>query len=164
MTHLESIKGKIIAGAHLERWLNIARFKNRKIVFTNGCFDILHRGHIHYLSDAADLGDFLVIGLNTDDSVRRIKGTGRPVNDEESRAMTLAALGFVSAVVFFDEDTPIGLIRRVRPDFLVKGGDYIPADIVGYDFVTSYGGKVIALQHLEGYSTSAMIGRINTGL
>ena len=104
--------------------LSVFRSQGLKVVFTNGCFDILHRGHVEYLSKAADRGDVLVVGLNTDASVKRLKGEGRPVNNEESRALVLASLSFVDAVVLFDEDTPYELIKAVRPDVLVKGADY----------------------------------------
>jgi rfaE bifunctional protein nucleotidyltransferase chain/domain len=164
MKNTDLLKRKIMSGDDFERWLYANRFRGRKVVFTNGCFDILHRGHIEYLAGAADLGDLLVVGLNTDASVGRIKGPDRPVNDGDSRALTLAALVYVSAVVFFDEDTPIELIKKVKPDYLVKGGDYNPPDIVGYDFVTSYGGKVISLSLTEGFSTTALLKKINPKL
>lgn len=129
---------------------------NSKIVFTNGCFDIVHRGHIDYLSKAADLGDILIIGLNTDDSVSRLKGNNRPIIDQESRAMLLASLFFVSAVVYFDEDTPYELIKSIQPDVLVKGADYEVHEIVGHDIVLNKGGKVETLEFLPGFSTSAI--------
>ena len=128
-----------------------------KLVFTNGCFDILHRGHVEYLAKAADMGDVLVVGLNTDASVKRLKGEGRPVNDQEARALVLASLSFVDAVVLFDEDTPYELIKAIRPDVLVKGADYKPEEIVGYDIVTSYGGKVETVPLVEGYSTTSLL-------
>ena len=114
--------------------------QGRKIVFTNGCFDVLHRGHIQYLAKAAALGDSLVIGLNTDASVKKLKGPSRPYLDEDTRALILASLGFVTAVVLFDEDTPYDLIKRIQPDVLVKGGDYKTEEIVGYDMVKAKGG------------------------
>ena len=129
----------------------------RKIVFTNGCFDILHRGHIEYLSKASDLGDVLIIGLNTDASVKRIKGEGRPVQDETSRALILASLRFVEAVILFDEDTPYDLISMIKPDVLVKGGDYTEETIVGADIVKAIGGEVVTIPLVEGYSTSGLI-------
>ncbi len=142
------------------RLLSIWRFKSKKIVFTNGCFDILHLGHIDYLAKAAELGDILVIGLNTDDSVRKLKGAGRPIQDEVSRAMTLASMRFVDAVVYFGEDTPYELIKTINPDVLVKGADYKPEDIVGYDVVNSKGGEIVTLDYIDGYSTSAIERRI----
>lgn len=132
------------------------------LVFTNGCFDILHRGHIDYLSKAAALADRLVIGLNTDASVSRIKGQHRPINDERGRAEVLAALGFVDYVILFGDDTPLELIRILQPDFLVKGSDYSVEDIVGADIVLAKGGKVVTLDYLPGYSTSAIEERIRT--
>jgi rfaE bifunctional protein nucleotidyltransferase chain/domain len=160
MPHLNPIKSKILSGADLERNLAFWRFQERKIVFTNGCFDILHLGHIDYLTKAAHLGKVLIVGLNTDASVSRIKGPHRPLQDQESRAMVLASLRFVDAVVLFDEDTPYELIRIVQPDVLVKGGDYKPKDIVGYDIVKAKGGKVVTLDFLPGYSTSGIEKRI----
>jgi len=140
--------------------LAIWRFRGEKIVFTNGCFDILHPGHIEYLSKAADLGDVLIIGLNSDESVRRLKGENRPVNSETARAQVLASLRFVTAVVLFGEDTPYELIRTVQPDVLVKGGDYTAEEIVGNDIVTASGGQVVILGFLPGYSTSHLIRKI----
>ncbi|MFA8451343.1 MAG: D-glycero-beta-D-manno-heptose 1-phosphate adenylyltransferase [Bacteroidales bacterium] len=127
-----------------------------KVVFTNGCFDLIHLGHIDYLAKAADLGDVLVLGLNTDASVRRLKGESRPIKDEKSRASILAAMSFVDVVVLFDEDTPYDLISLVQPDVLVKGADYKPEDIVGYDVVKAKGGKVVTIEYLPGYSTTAI--------
>jgi D-glycero-beta-D-manno-heptose 1-phosphate adenylyltransferase len=158
MKRLEIIRKKIFnySDADFSRLLTIWKFQGKKIVFTNGCFDILHLGHIDYLSAASELGDLLVIGLNTDLSVSKIKGNNRPIQDEISRAFVLASLGFVNAVVFFGEDTPYDLIKTIQPDFLVKGADYKPEDIVGYDIVTNKGGKVVTIEFLEGYSTTAI--------
>lgn len=128
-----------------------------KVVFTNGCFDILHVGHVRYLQEARALGHYLVIGLNTDASVRRLKGPERPVNSEAARAEVLAALGCVDYVVLFDEETPELLIKQVRPDVLVKGGDYTIDSIVGAPFVQSYGGVVKVLPFSEGFSTTSII-------
>ncbi len=127
-----------------------------KVVFTNGCFDIVHQGHIDYLSKARNLGDVLVVGLNTDASVRRLKGPRRPINDQQSRALLLASMVFVDYVVFFDQDTPYELIKAVQPDILVKGSDYRPEDIVGYDIVMAKGGRVETLDYLPGFSTTAI--------
>jgi D-glycero-beta-D-manno-heptose 1-phosphate adenylyltransferase len=141
----------------------------QKIVFTNGCFDILHVGHVTYLAQAADLGDFLVIGLNTDQSVRRQgKGDDRPVNKEMDRALLLAALEFVDAVILFDGDTPYDLIAAIQPDVLVKGGDYDPKEtnpsaknyIVGSDIVRAKGGSVQIISFVDGYSTTSTLARI----
>ncbi len=156
MTHLQNIKHKIITRADLNEQLAKWKTENKKIVFTNGCFDILHLGHIDYLSKAADMGDVLVIGLNADESVSRLKGPHRPINNEVSRGMILASLAFVSAVVKFDEDTPYELIRQVQPDVLVKGADYKIENIVGLDIVQAKGGTVKTIEFLPGYSTSAI--------
>lgn len=161
MNNLERISKKILDNESLDVWLQQCREHGDKIVFSNGCFDILHRGHVEYLSKAADLGDVLIIGLNTDASVRRLKGESRPVNGQESRALMLAALSFVDAVVFFDEDTPYNLINKVQPDVLVKGKDYKREDVVGYDIVTSKGGKVITIDLVDGFSTTNIINKIN---
>jgi len=156
MPNIERIKSKIIRPEVLPATLALWRFKGKKLVFTNGCFDLLHPGHIDYLCRARELGDLLIIGLNTDASVRRLKGPSRPILDEESRALILASLSFVDAVIFFDEDTPIGLIREVQPDILVKGGDYVAEQVVGYDVVTAKGGSVIILPFVEGFSTTSI--------
>ena len=157
MTTLEVSRNKIFDLAVLGNRLAMWRFLNNKIVFTNGCFDILHRGHIAYLSEARDRGDVLIIGLNSDASVQRIKGDGRPVQDEMSRALILASLRFVDAVVLFDEDTPYELIKLVKPDVLVKGGDYTEETIVGAGFVKEYGGEVVTIPIVEGYSTTEIL-------
>ena len=155
---------RIMDHASLARMVNIWKFKDDRVVFTNGCFDLLHRGHVQYLQEAAALGDRLVVALNSDTSVmRQGKGPGRPVNDQESRAVVLAALRCVDAVTFFEEDTPIDLIKLLRPDVLVKGGDWKVDQIVGGDFVKSYGGDVRSLQLVEGFSSTALIGRIRNG-
>jgi len=125
-------------------------------VFTNGCFDLVHRGHIDYLSKAADLGDVLIIGLNSDDSVSRLKGSKRPIIDQQSRALLLASFFFVTAIVIFEEDTPYALISVVEPDVLVKGADYSVNEIVGSDIVLQRGGKVVTLEYLPGFSTSVI--------
>jgi len=132
-----------------------------KIVFTNGCFDILHRGHIYLLSRARELGDLLVVGLNSDASVTKLKGPDRPVNSQESRAEVLGALAFVDYIIVFEEDTPMDMIITLEPDILVKGGDYKMEAIVGHREVSSRGGQVISIPLLEGYSSSAIIDRNN---
>lgn len=131
-----------------------------QVVFTNGCFDILHLGHIDYLEKARHLGDKLVIGVNTDSSVKRLKGPLRPLNDEYSRTRILAALAFTDAVTLFDEDTPYALIGELKPDILVKGNDYLAENIVGADIVIANGGKVETISLVEGYSTSNIIDKI----
>jgi rfaE bifunctional protein nucleotidyltransferase chain/domain len=140
----------------LNRWKN----QNRKIVFTNGCFDILHRGHADYLARAFSLGDVLITGLNTDQSIRKLKGATRPVMDEYSRAFMLASFMFVDAVILFDEDTPFNLIRFIQPDVLVKGSDYDKKDIVGADIVEAKGGVVVTIDFIPGFSTSSIINKI----
>lgn len=132
----------------------------KKIVFTNGCFDILHVGHVRYMQEASKLGDILVVGLNSDSSVRRLKGPERPVNNEIDRAEILSSLGFVDYVAIFDEDTPYNLIKTIKPDVLVKGGDYKPADVVGRDIVEANGGKLVLIPFVEGKSTTSIINRI----
>lgn len=161
MKHLEKIYDKILDNKTLEHRLDSWHKEGKKIVFSNGCFDILHRGHVEYLSKAADLGDILVIGLNTDASVKRLKGPSRPVNDEKARAVVLAALEFVDAIVFFEEDTPYNLIKFVMPDILVKGKDYKAEDIVGYDIVTGNGGKVETIELVDGFSTTNILKMMN---
>ncbi|MEE0948444.1 MAG: D-glycero-beta-D-manno-heptose 1-phosphate adenylyltransferase [Bacteroidales bacterium] len=160
MTQLEVIENKILTNEGLEQRIAQWKKQNLKIVFTNGCFDLLHLGHVDYLAKAKDLGDRLIIGVNTDASVRRLKGEFRPLQDENSRLHLLAALEVVDAVVLFDEDTPYELIKQVQPDVLVKGADYKPESIVGYDIVTSRGGKVETIEYLEGYSTTSIEQRI----
>jgi len=140
----------------MQQWHN----ENRHIVFTNGCFDLLHPGHIDYLQRARALGDALVIGLNDDASVRGLKGKNRPVNCTEDRACMLTALRCVDMVVPFCEATPLNLIKALKPDVLVKGGDYKPEDIVGGSEVRAHGGDVIVIPFVEGYSTSKLIARI----
>jgi rfaE bifunctional protein nucleotidyltransferase chain/domain len=158
MPRLDIIRKKIFTytDADYSRMLTIWKFQEKKIVFTNGCFDILHLGHIDYLSKAKDLGDLLIIGLNTDLSVSKIKGKNRPIQDEISRAFVLASLGFVDVVVFFGEATPLNLIETTQPDILVKGADYKPEDIVGYDIVNRKGGEIITIEFLAGYSTTSI--------
>ena len=133
----------------------------KKIVFTNGCFDILHVGHKRYLQQAATLGDILVVGVNSDASVRRLKGPTRPVNNEQDRAEMLSALGFIDYVVIFDEDTPYELIKKIQPDVLVKGGDYKPEEVIGKDIVEARGGRLELISFVEGKSTTNIIKKIN---
>lgn len=160
MNHLLQIEKKVKTTDSLTDQVQEWRRQGCKIVFTNGCFDILHLGHVDYLAHAADCGDKLIIGLNTDASVSRIKGPSRPINDQRSRALVLAALGFVSAITFFDAPTPYELIRLVQPDVLIKGSDYKPEEIVGYDIVTARGGVVRTIPFVDGYSTTAIEQRI----
>lgn len=161
MDYQSFIGNKIIRKKEeLECTLSQWRFKSEKIVFTNGCFDILHRGHVEYLTKAAALGSKLVIGLNTDASVKRLKGESRPINDQEARAIILSSLIFTDRIIFFEEDTPLELIRYIQPDILVKGSDYKPENIVGYDIVKAKGGEVITIDLTEGFSTTAILERV----
>ncbi|MCS6895412.1 MAG: D-glycero-beta-D-manno-heptose 1-phosphate adenylyltransferase [Bacteroidia bacterium] len=154
---------KILSWAQIDQWIAYWRFLEQRVVFTNGCFDLLHLGHVSYLETASRLGDVLVVGLNSDDSVRRLKGSSRPLQPAEARARILAALEFVDAVVIFEEDTPLRLIEKIQPDVLVKGGDYTEDRVVGADFVRSKGGEVVILPLVEGFSTTALIQRACAG-
>ena len=136
--------------------------RGEKVVFTNGCFDILHLGHADYLEKSRSLGDRLIVGVNTDASVKKLKGPERPVNPEYARARLLAALEFVDAVILFDEDTPFELISHVIPDILVKGNDYTIENIVGADIVMKHGGEVRTISLVDGFSTTGIIGKIKT--
>ena len=158
--NLKKIQNKILSLDELLSSLKIERENNKKIVFTNGCFDILHRGHIEYLAQAADLADIMVIGLNTDNSVSRIKGPDRPLQDEISRAVSMAAIQYIDYVVLFDEETPLNLIENIKPDVLVKGSDYKIEDIVGYDVLMKYGGQIRTIDFVEGYSTTKIVDKI----
>jgi len=157
---IQWIENKLFNKAQLIAYCNTKRLTGEKIVFTNGCFDILHRGHLDLLARAADFGNVLVVGLNTDHSVQRLKGPQRPITKEQDRAFQMASLLCVNAVCLFDEDTPIELIKAIQPDVLVKGGDYNMQKIVGADFVNSYGGKVEIIPFLPGYSTTSIIANI----
>ncbi|TAE85816.1 MAG: D-glycero-beta-D-manno-heptose 1-phosphate adenylyltransferase [Bacteroidetes bacterium] len=163
MSHHTSILAKIFnnketLNSQLKQW----QHQKLKIVFTNGCFDLLHKGHVDYLAKAADQGDKLVIAVNTDASVRKLKGPHRPIQDEQSRLQILASLQCVDAVILFDEETPYALIETLKPDVLVKGSDYKPEDIVGYDIVVGNGGEVKTIDFIPGYSTSAIEKKIKT--
>ncbi len=160
MASFNRIQQKISDQLILQSVLTDWHSNNKKVVFTNGCFDLIHRGHIDYLAKAADLGDVLIIGLNSDASVQRIKGKNRPIIDEYSRALVLASFEFVTSVVIFDEDTPYNIIKLIQPDVLVKGADYKVEEIVGHDIVLSKGGEVITLEYLPGFSTSAIENKI----
>jgi D-beta-D-heptose 7-phosphate kinase/D-beta-D-heptose 1-phosphate adenosyltransferase len=144
----------------IEKW----RSDNQLIVFTNGCFDILHRGHVDYLSEAKQLGDKLIIGLNSDNSVKAVKGVDRPFVPQEDRAIILANLLSVDAVVIFEEESPFNLIHRIIPDVLVKGGDYSPADVVGRDVVEENGGKLVIIPFITGKSSSGIIQKIRSNI
>lgn len=160
---LEIVQSKIYSLDTISKHNYFWKFKTQKIIFTNGCFDIVHRGHIDYLAKASDLGDILVVGLNSDASVKRQgKSISRPLQDEQSRALIIASLHFVNAVIIFDEDTPLNLITAIKPDILVKGADYDAEEknkenkkyIVGSDVVRNSGGKVMTIDYLQGYSTT----------
>ena len=160
MSTLPTIKSKIVDFSEIRNLVSKWKSEGNRIVFTNGCFDVLHFGHVSYLAEAKDLGDKMIIGLNSDASVKRLKGETRPINGQHERAVLLAALQFVDAVVIFDEDTPEKLIKNVEPDFLVKGGDYTIDTIVGANFVMSYGGKVITIPLVENFSSSIIIKKL----
>jgi rfaE bifunctional protein nucleotidyltransferase chain/domain len=155
---LQITKNRIVERKQLKAIINRWRLKDENIVFTNGCFDILHQGHVDYLSKAADLGTRLVVGVNTDDSVKRLgKDANRPIQDEQSRAIIIAALRFVDLVVLFGEDTPLDLIGEIQPQVLVKGSDYKIEEIVGYESVIKSGGNVVAIDFLKGFSTTKIV-------
>lgn len=160
MKNTDIIRQKIFTLPALMHKLAQARLTGTTVSFTNGVFDILHPGHIASLSNAAAEADFFIVGVNSDSSVKRLKGNERPINDEQSRALILASLIIVDAVVIFEEDTPLELIRAIRPDVLVKGGDYTLDQIVGSKDVMNGGGKVIINPIIEGFSTTGIIGKI----
>ena len=159
----EIIDQKIMLREHAKSIVSLWQFKNEKIVFTNGCFDILHRGHLEYLLQAAALGHRLVIGLNSDESVSRLKGPSRPVNKIDDRAFALASLRCTDLIVPFEEDTPLELIEFLQPNILVKGGDYTIESIVGAKETLQRGGKVEVLSFKEGYSTTSLIDKMKKG-
>ncbi len=156
---MKSASGKVKSITSLREVLRSLRRKKKRIVFTNGCFDLLHYGHLQYLKKAKMSGDILAVGLNSDSSLRKLKGAGRPLVPEKERAEILAALEFVDYVIIFSEETPANLIHQVKPDILVKGGDYSLDEIVGRDFVQSYGGKVVTIPLVKGKSTTDLIRR-----
>jgi rfaE bifunctional protein nucleotidyltransferase chain/domain len=156
-----SFTDKIISVDELCRLKSYGKFAGQKIVFTNGCFDILHSGHVIYLSEARALGDLLILGLNSDSSVKRLKGPDRPINCENDRSIVLSALSSVDFVILFDTDTPFELIEQIIPDILVKGGDWTVDQIVGSDIVLKNGGEVRSLSFVEGKSTTNIISKIN---
>lgn len=158
------LKGKymVIKRSELPIYISALKAQKKSIVFTNGCFDILHIGHIHYLEAAKSLGDVLIIGLNTDKSVSDLKGPERPINQQDDRANVLSALRAVDVVVLFDESTPLSLISEIMPDILVKGGDYTLETIVGADIVLAHQGKVEIIPFVDGKSTSSIINKIKS--
>ncbi len=162
MRSIQSIPGKIFTIDALQHQLKRWQLQSKKVVFTNGVFDILHEGHIASLSEAASYGSVLIVGVNTDASVKRLKGENRPVNNENSRALLLASLVITDAIILFDEDTPLNLITTLLPDVLVKGGDYTLDQIVGAKEVMANGGEVKIVPLLEGFSTTAIIEKMKT--
>jgi rfaE bifunctional protein nucleotidyltransferase chain/domain len=159
-----STSNKVVDWEAAARWVQDLQGQGKLAVFTNGCFDLLHMGHVHYLEAARSLGDGLIVGVNTNASVKRLgKGPSRPLNPEGDRARVLAALACVDRVVLFGEDTPLALITLLAPDVLVKGGDYQLDDIVGREVVLARGGRVIALPFVPGYSTTGLIERLRSG-
>lgn len=153
---------RVLSSADLEEQISHYKKQNKKIVFTNGCFDLLHIGHVTYLEEAKKQGDILIVGINSDASVKQLKGPTRPIQNETDRSEILAALKAVDHTVIFTEETPLNLIKRVRPDVLVKGGDWKIDQIVGSDFVMSYGGQVKSLNFVAGKSTTSIIEKSNS--
>ncbi|MDD2424071.1 MAG: D-glycero-beta-D-manno-heptose 1-phosphate adenylyltransferase [Candidatus Cloacimonetes bacterium] len=151
---------KIVPGIEIADISEDLHLSGQQIVFTNGCFDIIHAGHVAYLSQAKALGDILIVGLNSDASVKRLKGDGRPINTQQDRALVLAAFSFVDYVVIFEQNTPLALIKEVEPDILVKGGDWPISKIVGSDIVMERGGRVLSLNFVEGLSTTGILERL----
>jgi D-beta-D-heptose 7-phosphate kinase/D-beta-D-heptose 1-phosphate adenosyltransferase len=156
----DKIPQKLMSLEELHKQSNRWKLQEKKMVFTNGCFDILHKGHLELLTQAAALGDILVVGVNADLSVSKLKGDERPVNDESFRALLLASLSIVDAVCIFPEDTPLELIQTIMPDIIVKGGDYDPSSVVGAEDVVKNGGEVVIIPLVTGYSTSNIIRKI----
>ena len=160
MSHLNTIQKKIFLLNELKTQVDSWKKSENKIVFTNGCFDIVHRGHVEVLANTADLGEKLIIGLNSDSSIKKLKGENRPIVNEKSRALLLASLTFVDAVVLFSEETPINLISTLLPAVLAKGGDYEIETIVGHEVVQKNGGEVILVPFVNGFSSTDIIERI----
>ncbi|MDB5200713.1 MAG: RfaE bifunctional protein [Ferruginibacter sp.] len=163
MRSIQAIPSKIFNLAALKQQVTRWRLQGKKIVFTNGVFDILHEGHIASLSEAASYGDILIVGLNADSSVKRLKGNDRPVNVQDARALLLASLLMTDAIIIFEEDTPLNLITALMPDILVKGGDYTVAQIAGATEVLANGGEVKLAKMVEGISTTAIIEKMQGG-
>ena len=157
---LERVKNKIFNKNNLLKKLEIWRSANKKIVFTNGCFDLIHLGHIEVLARSADLGDILIIGVNTDSSIKELKGNNRPIIEEDSRAQQLASLEFVDAVILFNEQTPLELIKVIKPNIITKGGDYNSEQVVGKEITIKNDGEVIIIPLTQGYSTTSILDKI----
>ena len=160
MSHLKSINTKILPLKSLKNQVTNWKKTGKKVVFTNGCFDLIHRGHIEALAQTADLGDKLIIGLNSDVSIKKLKGESRPIIDEKSRVILLASLSFVDAIILFSEETPLNLITNLNPNILAKGGDYEINTIVGHEIIRKNGGEVILIPFVEGFSSSNIIDKI----
>ncbi len=160
MSHLKKLNHKIYSLIELENQVNAWKQAGEEVVFTNGCFDIIHRGHIEVLAQTADLGSKLIVGLNSDSSIQKLKSKNRPIIDEQSRAILLASFSFVDAIVLFSEETPIKLISALKPDVLAKGGDYKINTIVGHKIVQENGGQVILVPFVDGFSSTAIIDKI----
>ena len=157
---LERVKNKIFNKNNLLEKLEIWRGAKKKIVFTNGCFDLIHLGHIEVLARSADLGDILIIGVNTDSSIKELKGNNRPIIEEDSRAQQLASLEFVDAVILFNEQTPLELVKFIKPNIITKGGDYNSEEVVGNEIAVENNGKVIIIPLTQGYSTTSILDKI----
>ena len=162
MSRLTNIKSKLFSIEELKDKIDTWRENGDKIIFTNGCFDIVHKGHIEVLAKTADLGNKLIIALNSDNSIKKNKGSNRPIVDEQARAFLLASLFFVDAIILFSEETPINLIKILKPDVLAKGGDYKIETIIGYKEVKNYNGKVVLVPFIDGYSTTNIIEKIKS--
>ena len=160
MINLQNIKSKIYTLPDLVEQSKIWRDKGEKIVFTNGCFDLVHRGHVEVLANTADLGDRLIVGLNSDSSIEKLKGKNRPIIDEMSRAILLASLQFIDAIILFSEDTPHQVIETIVPDILAKGGDYKVREIAGHEVVIENGGSVILVPFIDGFSSTNIVDKI----
>ena len=157
---LNKLKAKIFNIKNLSQIINQWRLNGDKIVFTNGCFDLIHLGHLEILARSADLGDKLIVGINSDESIKKIKGNSRPIIEEDSRAKQLAAIEFIDAVILFNEDTPYNLINILKPDVLTKGGDYKKNDIVGNQLINKDQGEVVIIPLTQGYSTTSILEKI----
>ena len=157
---LNKLKAKILNIKDLAKIINEWRLNGDKIVFTNGCFDLIHLGHLEILARSADLGDKLIVGINSDMSIKKIKGNSRPIIEEDSRAKQLAAIEFIDAVILFNEDTPYNLINILKPDVLTKGGDYKKNDIVGNQLINKEQGEVVIIPLTQGYSTTSILEKI----
>ena len=160
MKNFETIKSKICTLNELKEKVIQWKKDGEKVIFTNGCFDIIHRGHIEVLANTADLGDKLIVGLNTDSSIQKLKGLNRPIIDEESRAILLASLSFVDAIILFAQDNPLNLINTLNPDVLAKGGDYSIDTIIGHEIIRKNGGEVVLIPFIDGFSSSKIISKI----